>query len=256
MNQPLIVAHRGTPEDAPENTIYSFKTAWKQKADAIEGDFRLTSDGEIVCFHDETTRRITGRTFRIAKTPLEQLRTLDAGLWKGSEFAGEQIPTLEEVLQTVPDDRSIFIEIKCGVEIVPRLKEILERSAFNTLRTTVISFSQEVITHVARDIPNVKRNWLTAYDIDKKTGARSPSTEKILSVLTQTGATGLGSHADESVDAQMVDTIKNKGFEFHVWTVNDLETAGIFRNLGVDSITTNRPGWLREQMGLWHNEQD
>ncbi len=50
---PLIVAHRGASYDAPENTLAAFRLAWEQGADAIEGDFFLTSDGQILCLHDK-----------------------------------------------------------------------------------------------------------------------------------------------------------------------------------------------------------
>ena len=56
---PFIVAHRGASGDAPENTLPAFERAWKQGADAIEGDFHLTADGKIVCFHDFNTRKLT-----------------------------------------------------------------------------------------------------------------------------------------------------------------------------------------------------
>mgnify|MGYP005855702713 CR=1 FL=1 len=54
-----IVAHRGASQEAPQNTIPAFQLAWKQGADAIEGDFHLTKDGNIVCIHDKDIRRFT-----------------------------------------------------------------------------------------------------------------------------------------------------------------------------------------------------
>ena len=56
--EPFLVAHRGASHDAPENTLPAFELAWKQGADAIEGDFHLTSDGKIVCIHDFDTKRV------------------------------------------------------------------------------------------------------------------------------------------------------------------------------------------------------
>jgi len=74
---PLIVAHRGASHDAPENTIPAFQLAWQQKADAIEGDFYLTRDNEIVCIHDRTTKRYSDRDLVVAESTLEELRQLD-----------------------------------------------------------------------------------------------------------------------------------------------------------------------------------
>ena len=59
--EPLIIAHRGSSASAPENTIAAFELAWEQQADGVEGDFLLTKDGHIVCFHDKDTKRITGK---------------------------------------------------------------------------------------------------------------------------------------------------------------------------------------------------
>jgi glycerophosphoryl diester phosphodiesterase len=55
--------------------------------------------------------------------------------------------------------------------------------------------------------------------------------------------------ASNAIDAAFVKKIKSAGFEFHVWTVDDPEKAKRLAACGVNSITTNRPGWLREQTG-------
>src|SRR5210317_1799983 len=93
---PLLVAHRGASGDAPENTLPAFQLAWQQGADAIEGDFRLTSDGQIVCVHDGDTKRVANRTLTVKDTSLDELRQLDVGAWKGTRWEGTRIPTLKE----------------------------------------------------------------------------------------------------------------------------------------------------------------
>ncbi|MDP6721144.1 MAG: glycerophosphodiester phosphodiesterase family protein, partial [Pirellulaceae bacterium] len=94
----LIVAHRGASYDAPENTLAAFRLAWRQGADGIEGDFYLTKDGQIVCIHDADTKRTAGVSRQVAKSTLAELRELDVGRWKDEEFAGERMPTLQQVL--------------------------------------------------------------------------------------------------------------------------------------------------------------
>ncbi|MDP7286911.1 MAG: glycerophosphodiester phosphodiesterase family protein, partial [Phycisphaerae bacterium] len=71
-----IVAHRGASRDAPENTIAAFELAWKQGADAIEGDFYLTKDRRIVCIHDSSTKRTARANLSVAKSTLAELRKL------------------------------------------------------------------------------------------------------------------------------------------------------------------------------------
>src|SRR3954462_1817716 len=78
-----IVGHRGASYDAPENTVAAIKLAWEQKADGSEFDIYLTRDGKIAVMHDATAKRTAGADKKIADTPLAELRTLDAGRWKG-----------------------------------------------------------------------------------------------------------------------------------------------------------------------------
>src|SRR5438477_1876233 len=92
-----IVAHRGESADAPENTLAAFRLAWERHDDAIELDVHLTADGQLIVCHDPDTRRTTGVKKVIKETPLAELRELDAGRWKGPQWAGEKLPTLDEV---------------------------------------------------------------------------------------------------------------------------------------------------------------
>ncbi len=107
----LIIAHRGASAFAPENTLASFQKAVELKADAIELDVKLTSDGEIVVIHDQTLERTTNGKGLVKETTLNELRSLDAGSFFAEEFRGEKIPTLREVLEKFSDKLLINIEI-------------------------------------------------------------------------------------------------------------------------------------------------
>lgn len=120
-----IIAHRGASHNAPENTVAAIKLAWQQDADGSEFDIWLTKDGKIAVLHDKDTKRTTGVTKLVHQTTLAELRSLDAGKWKAPQFAGEKIPTLEEMLATIPPQKQVFIEVKCGPEIVPVLNRSL-----------------------------------------------------------------------------------------------------------------------------------
>ncbi len=87
-----LIAHRGASHEAPENTVAAFRRAFDEGADGIEGDFRLTADGELVCLHDATTRRTAGVDLAVATATLATLRTLDVGAWRGEEWAGNGSP--------------------------------------------------------------------------------------------------------------------------------------------------------------------
>lgn len=264
---PKIIAHRGASADAPENTLAAFDFAWQQEADGIEADFRLTKDRKIVCIHDATTGRTAGTDLTVSESTFRQLRKLDTGSWKGNEWAGEQIPSIEEVFSIVPAGKKIFIEIKCGIEIIGPLSHEILRSKLKPKQIIAISFDENVISQVKKQIPYIKALWLLSIKKDKEAGEWSPSIEHILRVLGESNANGLSVNAasllspagafnpasantgtgDFSVQA-LTRLLRENKKEFHVWNVNDLDTAFYFQKLGVDFMTTDRPKWLRERL--------
>jgi glycerophosphoryl diester phosphodiesterase len=121
--QVLIVGHRGAPDCAPENTMASFREGVQQGADIIELDVRLSADQQIVVFHDESLDRTTDGNGSLAERTLDELRTLDAGGWYHPRFAGETIPTLDEVLAWAKDHVPLFVELKYSGVPEPALGE-------------------------------------------------------------------------------------------------------------------------------------
>lgn len=244
-----IVAHRGASHDAPENTLPAFRLAWAQGADAIEGDFYLSQDGRIVCFHDQTAKRLCGVERSIHAMTFAEIQRLDVGKWKGRKWAGTRVPTLGQVLTTIPEDKYMLIEIKCGPEILPALTRQLAASGTRLDQVRIIAFDQQVIAAVRTRLPQMKAYWLVGYKQDEATGRFSPSRAEILETLRQVRASGLDTQANSQVvDAAFVKAIRSAGFELHVWTIDRPDEARHFRQLGVDSITTNRPAWLRAQL--------
>ena len=163
LGKPLIVAHRGASFDAPENTLPAFELAWEQGADAIEGDFLLTIDNQIVCIHDKTTKRLAEQNLVVAESTLEQLKTLDVGSWKNKKYAGTQIPTISEVFATVPKGKIFFVEVKCGPEIIPYLIKEIKKSDLKMDQVRLICFNKEVIKVFKETVPDYKAFWLTGF---------------------------------------------------------------------------------------------
>lgn len=242
---PLIIGHRGASREAPENTLESFRLAWEQGADGIEADFRLTADEQIVCMHDETSWRTTGVDLRVADTPLKELRRLDAGLWKGADWSGAMIPTLDEVLAAIPSGSWFYIEIKSGPEIVAPLERVLTASKLTPERIRLLSFSAPLISELKQQLPDWRACWLCDYRHSLMHNVWHPSREYVLDTIRRSGADGLASAHRAILDRGLVDRLKELGKETHVWTVDRLPAAQRLRELGVDSIMTNRPGWLR-----------
>ncbi|MBU1396134.1 MAG: glycerophosphodiester phosphodiesterase [Gammaproteobacteria bacterium] len=244
---PAVIAHRGAADDAPENTLAAFRLAWQQGVDGIEGDFHLTRDGEIVCIHDADTRRTAGRAGKVADATLAELRQLDVGCWKGEPWRGARIPTLGEVLATVPAGKRVFIEIKCGPEILPALIAALAGAGMQPGQAIVMSFDARVIGEAKRLLPQLKALWLTEFKAGPETGVRPTATE-ILQTLEKSGADGVGCRAHPAVDPPFMRTLRAARKEVHLWTVDDVPTAKRYLQLGADSLTSNRAGWLKQQL--------
>ncbi len=231
-----IVAHRGASFDAPENTLSAFRLAWELGVKVVEGDFRLTVDGRVVCFHDEKTNRIGGGDLVVASSSLEDLRGLDVGGWKGDEWAGERMPVLEEVLEEMPEGNVLLLEVKCGIEILPVLAEFSLEG-----RVIIMSFSADVVAGVKVLMPGIEVFWLTRYRKRMMGRGYRPDEGRILEVLEETGADGVGLKAHESIDGEFVGALRGAGKKVDVWTVDDPAEAKRYLDLGVDYLTTNRP---------------
>ena len=113
-----IFAHRGRKGTHPENTLASFKEAVRVGSDGIELDVHLTKDGHLVVIHDETVDRTTNGTGEIRNLTLAEIKAMDAGSWFHNKYAGEKIPTLEEVLLLLTElgfNGQLNIELKTDV---------------------------------------------------------------------------------------------------------------------------------------------
>ena len=113
-----IFAHRGSKGTHPENTLASFKEAVRVGSDGIELDVHLTKDGHLVVIHDETVDRTTNGTGEIRNLTLAEIKAMDVGSWFHNKYAGEKIPTLEEVLLLLTElgfNGQLNIELKTDV---------------------------------------------------------------------------------------------------------------------------------------------
>jgi len=243
--KPLIVAHRGASRDAPENTLEAFKLAWEQGADAIEGDFHLTADGVIVCIHDGNTARVSGKNLVVRQSTLAELQELDVGAYRGEEFKGSVIPTLAEVFATIPAPKKIYIEIKCGTEIIPALLEDIRKSSLKREQIVVISKNKKVVQELKASASQYKAYWLCDFKKDKF-GTITPSLETVLEILKQVEADGFSS--TPNIPGPVLKGVREHGYEWHVYTIDDLETARRVARQGVRSITTNVPGTMKKNL--------
>lgn len=239
-----IIAHRGASHPAPENTMAAVMLGWKEGAD-VEVDVYLTKDNQIVVIHDDSTKRTAGTDMEVAETTSEELRKLDVGSFKSEEYAGEQIPFLADIVETIPARRRLYVEIKCGKEILPFLRRLVIESG-KISQIVIIGFDLETVASSKRSL-DVPTYWLKGTDKIKETEEWIPHDPKLVQMVKDRGLDGLDVHY-AGVTKEFVDAVKASGQKLYVWTVDDPEEADRLVRLGVSGITTNRPGWLREQM--------
>jgi glycerophosphoryl diester phosphodiesterase len=239
----IWIGHRGASHDAPENTVASIRLAFEQGADAVEIDVRLTKDGGVVAFHDEDTSRIGGGGGKVRDLTLEEMKAIDVGAWKGPQWRGEQVPTLEEVVAMVPEGKILFIEIKSGPEILESLDGVLVDDRLKG-RCALIGFDLDTMQAAKKRFPGCAAGWIL--DLGEE-GAERPDPAGLIDGAKESGFYCVSLRSCEMVDRGLVDRAHAKGLEVIVWTVNDADEAERYISMGVDGITTDRPGWLKEK---------
>jgi len=232
-----IIAHRGASFEAPENTVASAKLAWEKGADAVEVDIYLSKDNKIICIHDSNTKRTTGQDHKISETESNVLRTLDAGSFKDEKYKGEKLPYLDEIIRTVPRGKELVVEIKCGSEVLPYLAEVV-RKYQNNIKFTFISFSYETIADTKKMFPGNSCYWLCS---------NAGLFEKTFEKVSPAGLEGV-SLSWSIINENVIRKASDLNLEVYSWTVDDPAEAKRLITLGVKGITTNRPGWLNEQI--------
>jgi glycerophosphoryl diester phosphodiesterase len=132
--QPLIIAHRGYRAKYPENTLCAFEAALDAGAAMIELDVSLSYDRRVVVIHDTTLQRTTNGYGPVNGFTLKELKQLDAGSWFNSDFAGERIPELIEVMELVDGRALINIEIKSNAYEPYHPLDAIERQVMELVR--------------------------------------------------------------------------------------------------------------------------
>ena len=239
-----IIAHRGASHLAPENTMASVMLGWEKQAD-VEVDVHMSKDHRIVVIHDATTKRTAGTDVKVEETDFQELRELEVGRFKAEEFAGEPIPLLADVVNTIPHGRKLYVEIKCGPEVLPFLQPLLLESG-KMSQIVIIGFDLETVT-ASKKLIDVPTYWLKGTEKVKETEEWIPHDPKLVQTARERGLDGLDVH-HAGVNEEFVRAVKAAGQKLYVWTVDDPDEARRLVSLGVDGITTNRPEWLRAQL--------
>ena len=260
-NRPMITAHRGFAEAAPENTISAFRAALNAGADAAEFDVHRTADGVLVVMHDCTVDRTTNGTGAIASLTYDYIATLDAGSWKGAEFTGEKVPTLFETLTFFHKTNMVAVlEIKVE-NTVDDILQMLDETKMNN-RTVIISFRENDIAQIARERPEIPAFLLLSPDYSL--GSTQDKVDNITQKAIEIGTQSVGPFAfkpdslpDETVekfeenrdlgevelplalDNETISALHEKGYMIDAWTVDNESNMRDLIISNIDFLTTN-----------------
>lgn len=236
--RPLNLGHRGARGLAPENTLAGMAAGMAAGADGVELDVQRTADGHLVIFHDDDLKRICGVGGRVVTSTLAQLRELDAGRHFGPQFAGEPIPTLDQVIDVLPAHAFLNIEAKRfrfrsdGLE--GGLVDAIQRHALLG-RCIVSSFNPVLLWRLGRMDRRVPLGLLYAPDLPPGLNRGWPRHLLRLAALHP---------YHEQVSSRLVQRTRARGQQVNTWTVNEPAQMRRLIGLGVDAIITDRPDVL------------
>ncbi len=240
----LIIAHRGESYDAPENTLGSINLAWERDDNAVEIDVQLTKDEKIVVIHDKTTLRTGGKLKRVSSNNYNELLQIDAGILKGNEWINERIPLLDEVINTIPEAKILFIENKSDDRIVKPLKQLIEQKNINPVQIKFIGFDIITMKLIKDSLPKFESYWI----VEGKYYKGKSDLEETIAKCKSTGLNGLDVQAKKFLSKEVIQTVKKSDLKIYTWTVDDPARAKQLYLDGIDGITTNRAFWLKNEL--------
>ncbi|MCI5654413.1 MAG: glycerophosphodiester phosphodiesterase [Lachnospiraceae bacterium] len=231
--QTRITAHRGSSSGAPENTMAALEKAVEEMADRAEIDVQETADGVIVLCHDTSLKRVAGVNKTVSDLTLEQIKKLDVGSWFSSEYQGEQIPTLEEVMEYAKGKIDLNIEIKNlgnSSGLPEKVIELVEKHEMQE-QCVITSTNRFYLKRVKAVNPEIR----TGYIISAAYG--NFYSDEFIDLI---------SIRSSFVTERMIESAHEAGKAVHAWTVNGKVEMERLKQLGVDDMITDRPVLARE----------
>ena len=222
-----ITAHRGASVKYPENTMIAFRGAKELGADWIELDIQQTKDKQIVVSHDTNVLRVTGVNKDIIDMDYEEISKLDAGSFKGKQFAGEKMPLLDEVLKFAKENNA-----RLNIELKPTGKEIdFERQIVDLIKKYNMEDKCVVTSQVYEVLENIKK-------VDKNIKTVYVMSIAIGNITDLEYADAFSVEATNATESQ-VNRVHNAGKELYAWTVNTEESINHMIDMNVDNIITD-----------------
>lgn len=238
----VIFAHRGACALAPENTISSFELAVAHQTDAVELDAKLSKDGVVMVIHDPTLDRTTNGTGKVNEHTLAELKALDAGSKFNAKYAGEKIPTLEEVFEAVGKKVLVNVELtnysSPKDDLIAKVAEVVKRQKMQD-RVLFSSFIPKNLKMMKELLPDTPVALLCLEGLG---GMFSRSV-----FLTHVSPAIIHPYLTD-VDPMYVRLEHRRHRRVHVWTVNAEQDIKHMLAMRVDGIFTDDPQKARKLM--------
>ena len=232
---------------APANTLESFRQAIELGADMIETDVRSTRDGVPVLVHNGTLDETTNGSGDISSLDLAELKKLDAGSWKGNQFAGERIPTLAEALEFTKGKINLSLDLK-DESVIPAMLDAVKNA--DMLDDVVICGCCEP---QARKIRKLSKDFTILMNTDSKLDELAQKQDpRFAQEYIRRARKECLSALNVSYRYVTTDLIRRAHFQalpVWVWTVDNERDMKRLIRMGVDAIYTNKPGTLLEVLG-------
>jgi len=232
---PTIFAHRGSSQEAPENTLAAFNLAIHQGAPAIELDAQLSRDGQVIVIHDHSVDRTTNGSGLVSELDLKAIKELDAGVKFSDEFRGESIPTLGEVFDAVGQKVLINVELKNDAspfdDLPQKVAELVRKYNLQT-RVMFSSFNPVALRKAKQELPG------TACGLLVFPGLKGGFLKVTGGLLVRYDA--LHPNA-RSVTDKLIKQLHQSGKRIHVYTVNEPVLMHKLFDAGVDGVFTDKP---------------
>ncbi|MEO1495928.1 MAG: glycerophosphodiester phosphodiesterase family protein [Planctomycetota bacterium] len=226
-----VIAHRGASAEAPENTLASIRLAIDQHADWVEIDVQETADGEVAVFHDSDFMKLAANPLKIWQATATDLEDIDIGSSFSSEYQGERVPLLGEVLELCKDKINVLIELKYYGH-----NDRLEQRVLDCVEAAGM---QSQVRYMSLNLPAIKR---------MKTLAPEANVGLLMSVaagdLKDFPADFLAINA-RFADRQTIKRAHALGRQVYAWTVNDALKISQMATRGVDGLITDLPAPTR-----------
>jgi glycerophosphoryl diester phosphodiesterase len=226
----------------------SVKLAWQQDADVVEVDIHLSKDKEIVVVHDRNAKRTGGLNKNINELNLHELKQLDFGSWKGAEWSGEKIPLLRDVLESVPQGKRLFVEVKCGPEIIGPLAILLNQNIVPLSNIVIMHFDLNTLLKIKDNFPENEILFLYEFLPFSIGYLRKKLMNGAVNKARENNFHGINIENIPEYDIEFINTCRANKLKTYCWVVNDPARAKYLIDSGIDGITTDRPGWLKKQL--------